>query len=52
VIIENSRRYEEDVKSQIISNLNFITERTGFLVSEEIIKDIVIDYKILFTETV
>lgn len=48
-IHENSRRYEEDIKKQLIENLDLINSVTSLNISIENIKNYVINYSELFS---
>jgi len=45
VIKETSRRYEEDVKEQVIESLNIINDATGLNITSQNVNDIQINYK-------
>lgn len=51
-IVENSRKYEEDIKSQLILYINVINEITNKNISESDINNILIDYSVIFSEII
>jgi hypothetical protein len=48
VIVENTRRYEEDIKFQIIKNLVTLNEITNLNITEKNVNDCIIDYRKIF----
>ena len=51
-IIENNRNYINDIKSQLISNLDTINISSGLNISDSDIKNVVIDNSHLFSEII
>lgn len=50
VILENNRRYEEDIKAQIIKNLNLINKQTSKTITSKEVTNFVVNYKNVFKD--
>lgn len=50
ILIENSRKYEEDIKNQIIQNIDNINSQCNIFINKENVLNIKINNKILFKD--